>query len=562
MSNTVTLQYRAFIAYSHADVRWAKWLHRWLEAFRGDKDLIPRDATGTIHKTLRPVFLDPDDFTTGHDLTNQTLMALDASHALIVVCSPTSAKSHYVTERIRQFKSRHPDRPIIPLIVGGKPGDPDIECFPPSLKFKLDADGKVTDKPIEVLAADAREEGDGKDLALAKIVAGLLGVSSDEVLRHSERGFRNAERERRRRARIGRIKSGMNLCIKGSIAAAFVALIALASAFAYFDYQKRQTLADIEALRMKFGAIDAARVSAPGAEQNLIEAMTSIGEEAGREPRYAASSELIAVGKFEEAKPLLEAVAEDKKNLPTGHNKEAAQAFRNLASIAAISDPRRARDYYAEAAVLDPDDVKGMFWNGWFQAEAGSLNEAEAAYRRVIRTAKMEEDDQTLYWARLGVGDICISRGDLSAAITQYQAATEMADRLTKADPGGWQPDLRVAYSRVGDLLAAQGNLAEALKTYRKGLVITERMAKAEPNNAEWQRDLVASYGRAGLVLARQGEATLARDAFSRGRAIAARLTQQFAKDALLPKQLAAFDEQITKLEQLQQHKQSTEPSF
>ena len=386
--------------------------------------------------------------------------------------------------------------------------------------------------------------------------AGLLGVSSDEVFHHSERGFRSAKRERRRRARIARIKGGINLGIKGGIAAAFVALIAFASAFAYFDYQKRQTLADIEALRTKFGAIDTARVSAPEAEQSVIEAITSIGEEAGRDPRYATASELIGAGKYEEAEPLLEAVAEDKKNLPVGHNKEAAEAFRNLASIAAISDPRKARGYYAEAAALDPDHVKGMFWSGWFQAEAGSLNEAEAAYRRVIRTAKMGEDDQILYWAHLGVGDICFSRGDLSAAIAEYQAAlVSWQDRKADPDHDGWQRDLRVAYSRAGDLLAAQGNLAEALKTYRKGLVITERLAKADPGNAGWQRNLVASYGRIGLVLARQGEATLARDAFYRGRAIAARLREQFADDVQLPKQLAAFDEQITKLQQLQEHK-------
>ena len=63
MSRTVTLEYRAFIAYSHSDARWAKWLHRWLEAFRVDRDLFGRDATGTIHKTLRPIFRDRDDIT-------------------------------------------------------------------------------------------------------------------------------------------------------------------------------------------------------------------------------------------------------------------------------------------------------------------------------------------------------------------------------------------------------------------------------------------------------------------------------------------------------------------
>ena len=123
MAETVAYRYRAFISYSHADTAWAKWLHRGLEAFRIDRDLVGREtATGSIPKSLRPIFRDRDDFTAGHTLSDQTLAALDASHALIVICSPASAKSHYVTEEIRLFKSRHPERPVIPLIVDGKPG--------------------------------------------------------------------------------------------------------------------------------------------------------------------------------------------------------------------------------------------------------------------------------------------------------------------------------------------------------------------------------------------------------------------------------------------------------
>ena len=48
-----------------------------------------------------------------------------------------------------------------------------------------------------MLAADAREEGDGKTLALAKVVAGLLGVSSDDIFRRAERQRRAALRRRR-----------------------------------------------------------------------------------------------------------------------------------------------------------------------------------------------------------------------------------------------------------------------------------------------------------------------------------------------------------------------------
>ena len=132
MADPVALKYRAFISYSHADTSWAKWLHRGLEGFRIDKDLVGREtATGTIPKTLRPVFRDRDDFTAGHTLSEQTLAALDVSQALIVICSPAAAKSHYVNEEIRLFKSRHPDRPVIPLIVEASQTIRSLSAFRP-----------------------------------------------------------------------------------------------------------------------------------------------------------------------------------------------------------------------------------------------------------------------------------------------------------------------------------------------------------------------------------------------------------------------------------------------
>jgi formylglycine-generating enzyme required for sulfatase activity len=191
MAEPVPLKYRGFISYSHRDTTWAKWLQRGLEGFKIDKDLAGREtARGAIPESLRPIFRDREDFVAGDTLSEQTLEALDASQALIVICSPASAKSHYVNEEIRLFESRHPDRQIIPLIIDGTPDDPEDECFPSALKFKVSASGEITTESDQPLGADVRDEGDGKDLALAKVIAGLLGLSSDDV-------FRRAERERR-----------------------------------------------------------------------------------------------------------------------------------------------------------------------------------------------------------------------------------------------------------------------------------------------------------------------------------------------------------------------------
>jgi hypothetical protein len=64
MAEPAALKCRAFISYSHGDTAWAKWLHRGLEGFRIDPELVRRGtAAGETPKTLRPIFRDRDDFT-------------------------------------------------------------------------------------------------------------------------------------------------------------------------------------------------------------------------------------------------------------------------------------------------------------------------------------------------------------------------------------------------------------------------------------------------------------------------------------------------------------------
>jgi formylglycine-generating enzyme required for sulfatase activity len=188
-------KYCAFLSYSHADSRWAKRVHQRLEAFHIDKDLVGRDTPrGRIPESIRPIFRDRHDFDSGGLLALQTSKALESSAALIVLASPNAARSKAVNEEIREFKAQYPDRPVVPLIIGGHPGDSSNECFPQALQFPNRADGAITSTPLDVLAADLRESGDGFNLALAKVVASLIGISPDDI-------YRRADRERRLRAR-------------------------------------------------------------------------------------------------------------------------------------------------------------------------------------------------------------------------------------------------------------------------------------------------------------------------------------------------------------------------
>ena len=97
----------------------------------------------------------------------------------------------YVSEEIRRYKALGRGGHVLPIIVDGEPGDAERECFPPALRFKVGPDGALTDEREEPIAADARPQGDGKDLARLKLVAGLLGVGLDEIVRRSERARRH-----------------------------------------------------------------------------------------------------------------------------------------------------------------------------------------------------------------------------------------------------------------------------------------------------------------------------------------------------------------------------------
>ena len=126
-------KFSAFLSYAHADARWGTWLHKRLEGYKLDRELVGRvTPRGPVPKTLRPIFRDRDDFSGGHTLTDATIAALDASAALIAVCSTVAATRPAVNEEVRLFRSRHPDRPVIPVIIEGTyPAN-----FPPALRFR------------------------------------------------------------------------------------------------------------------------------------------------------------------------------------------------------------------------------------------------------------------------------------------------------------------------------------------------------------------------------------------------------------------------------------------
>ncbi len=177
-------RYRAFISYSHHDRKAAEWVHRALETYRAPRNLTTTGGAAPTRR-LTPIFRDRDELSASPDLGEVIRDALDRSDALIVLCSPASAGSHWVDQEVAYFLKTHGLGQIICLITLATPaGASLIETLPPALRAALPPG-------VEPLAVDPRRGGDGPRLSRLKIAARLLGVSLDQLVqRDARRGMR------------------------------------------------------------------------------------------------------------------------------------------------------------------------------------------------------------------------------------------------------------------------------------------------------------------------------------------------------------------------------------
>lgn len=222
-------EYFAFISYSRKDEGWAQWLAHEIEHFHLPLFLNGRDD---LPKELRPVFRDVEELSAGN-LPQQICQALETSKHLVVVCSPNSARSEWVNKEIEEFIQMGRTNRIFPFIIDGiamckDPNDPQ-ECFPPALRNLPQGEERVganvhekgqegkelrtcNDCPLKTKKLVDANQGDindkGRDAAVVKIVAGMLGVGFDMLWNRYERDKAEEERKNKeKRDHLYRVQS-------------------------------------------------------------------------------------------------------------------------------------------------------------------------------------------------------------------------------------------------------------------------------------------------------------------------------------------------------------------
>mgnify|MGYP001294347604 CR=1 FL=1 len=240
--------YVAFISYSHRDSVWAAWIQKAIEHYRLPGALAKEAG---LDRRLGKVFRDREELSTGQNLGDHLLDALDNSDNLIVICSPNAVSSQWVGKEIEYFKSIGRGDRIFGLLVEGG-----AEALPEPLLTD------VNGNPLEPLAADPRDEGDGKRLAKLKLISGLLGVNLDQ-------------RTRREQARQNQLRA-----LYTGIASTVVIMAALA----FVSYREQQLARQQEAFERETAMKNAA---------NMVEFAKDISKQIDMESQARVNNQLI-----------------------------------------------------------------------------------------------------------------------------------------------------------------------------------------------------------------------------------------------------------------------------
>ncbi len=505
-------RYYAFLSYSHKDKELADWLHRELERFRVPHALAGKlTANGVVPRRLTPIFRDEQDLSAGGDLAEEIKAALAASQFLVVLCSPTAATSRWTNAEVESFKRTRPEGCVLAAVAAGEPfasdtpGQEQEECFPPALRYKFDRRGHQTAKRAEPLAADFRADGEGKRLAFLKLVAGMLGVGLDELVR----------REQTRRHRQ-----------LAWLAAGSLAGMAVASTLAVAAFEARNAARE-------------QRREAEGLVAFMLGDLKDKLEPIGRlDALDGVGSRVLAYYSKQDAGELSDAAL-----------RQRSKALSLMAQVAdARGDTQTALNLYrqamagtAEAVRRNPadaqaifDHAQNVFYVGQFAQHGGDLRTAEASmreYQRLARQLVALQPDNMKYrmevqYADTDLGVVLSDQRRFAEAVAQFDDALSTMQAISTADPAnkGYQQSVAESLAWLGDAERATGNYDRAIAHRQRAVASYDRLY-GQSHDVRFRERLIPAQWTLGNMYGERGLVELATQQFNAAIANADALT-------------------------------------
>jgi len=471
-------RYRAFLSYSHADRRWADWLHGALERYRIPPRLQGTAGThGKVPNSLRPVFRDRAELASASSLPDVINEALRASAALIVICSPSAARSRWVAEEIRRFQALGRGDRIFCIVVAGDPlaRGGELDCFPSPLRHPAESEGGSRSVATEPIAADARGGRSARAHAKYMLIAGLLGIGLDELLQ------RDLHQRHRRLFAVATLSSVLAIAMAGLAVRAFLAEAESERRRADAENLVGFMLGDLREDLHSIGRLDLYRSVADQA----MEYFRSLGDD-------KASDEVLA----QRALALRQIGS---SRLELGDTRGALEAFGEALTISAsVAQRNPDRLEWRLALAESYFSVGEVYWRHGDYDSASSQFTQQLAVVDSLTTAHPENPELLAHagYAWTNFGRVQERAGRTGEALAAYENVMAIFQRLLriKADDVDARLEVGFAHNNLGKLKMEVGRLAEAERHMQEDFAIKRSVADAEPNHNLWLEYLAASH--------------------------------------------------------------------
>jgi tetratricopeptide (TPR) repeat protein len=436
---------------------------------------------------------------------------------------------------------------VLALIARGEPFASDMpgreaeECFPPALRRALNDQGVPEGEPLEPIAADMRREGDGPHRAMLKLLAGMLGVAFDDLVR------RDVQR------RLRWLTALASASVVGVVVFAFLAVMAV-QARNEAQHQRLQAEGLIEFmlgdLRKKLEPV------------GRLEVLDSVGEKALAYygAQEAEKLDATALGHRSRAMHLIGEIR-DLRGQPAEAQKAFEQAAATTAQLLAQAPNDGQRIF---------DHAQSVFWVGDAAWKRGDGPTAERWMQEYLALSNKlaNLDPKNLDWlaekafAYVNLGVVQLKMGRATTALESLRVSERLLEELAVQRPAltgelaqnhGWRA---TAYEYLGDYENALqeqrrklslfrslpdadknrgvqrgiynalehisryelmlGRIEDAASSTEAGLVLGDTLVNADPGNVYWLGSMCGTrirmaeiqFARQDLRAARSGLAT------------------------------------------------------
>ena len=509
-------RYSAFISYTRSDAPFVRKLHRQLEAYRLPRRLVGSSAIWDLRtRRLKPVFRDLDELTAAPDLSAALQEALTSAAWLIVVCSPQSAASKWVGREVDGFRARHGDSAILAALIDGSAAD----AIHPALR-RADGDGRA----LQPIAADFRPQGDGRRLALLKLVAVMAGVGLGELVQ------RDAQRRLRQMGAWAAGAIAVLLVVLGLTIATMNARVAAERERARGGNLSGYLLND---LRTRLKSVDRLDLS-DAVNKGVVD--------------YYAGQDLSALSgdELQQRARLLQGMGEDaeKRGDLAMARKHIEEARRSTAALlkAAPSDPKR---IFAHA---QSEFYAGMInWRGGNSTGARAGFEAYRELAQRLLTIDPHNADWLMEagWSEDNLGMFALRTAvDTRAAEGHFRAALAAFDAAAKRRPGdrSVMSAIADAHAWMGDTRRLQGDFDGAAASRMIQRRMLEGLLASDPRDKIVEVDLVSNQLALARIAAAKGEPAQALAMLEKGRAAALALARDDPENMRRAAQVRIFD--------------------